>query len=594
MVAVKIDTFGGMVPMLDDQRLPDVAASYIENAWVYAGTLAGMHVPTPVKTLSSTAISKVIRIPNNVTSNVLDSTWIEFENADTDVVKAPVVDDTYERYYFASTSTVPLYNTTERLKAGSASYKLGIPTPTEALSQSLSAQAGESTITVTRSYVWTYVSAYGEEGPPSPPVTITGRIDATWEFVFPTVPSSDTSGRNLSKRRVYRTITSSDGVATYFLVDEIDDLTTEIFADEFLDTAISENAQLESTNWSAPPSDLEGFVAMPNGMIAGWRNNEIWFCEPYRPHAWPAIYTLAVEYPIMGLGVLNQTLVVATQGFPYAATGVNPASVSLSKLSVYEPCLSRGSIISAPEGVYFASPNGLILVGGGGVKNITKDLISKDKWQALAPVSTMRAARIGSAYYAFGTVVAGCFQSTAFNTTAFAQLDFGGSYRGILIDPMNQRVAFNVMSSATPVTNVLNDPWSGEVFIIRDQKVLWLNIADTNPTHEVFKWRSKKFQLSYRKNISAMRVYFSVPSTAPELNPTRMTNLDMAMASDRWGIVRAYADDRLVASWELRTSGELFRFPSGFRTELWQFEVEARVEIKNIQIADTVEGLKSV
>lgn len=578
--------------MLDDQRLPDAAASYSQNVWIYSGKLSGMHVPTTVKTLSSSAISKAIRIPNGVVSNVLDSTWIEFQNPDTDVVKAPIVGDTYERYYFASTSQAPFYNTTARLKSGSANYTLGIPTPSSAMT--LSIAGGSSATTVTRSYVWTYVSAYGEEGPPSPAVTSTGKIDATWTLTLPTVGSGDTTGRNLSKRRIYRTITSSAGVATYFLVTEIADLTTTSYADTQADTAISGNNQLQSTNWSAPPSDLEGIVAMPNGIIAGWRDNEIWFSEPYRPHAWPAIYTLAVEYPIVGFGVIGQTLVVATQGFPYAATGINPASISLSKLSVYEPCLSRGSIVSAPEGVYYASPNGLVLVGGGTVKNISKDLISKDKWQSLAPVSTLRAARVGTAYYAFGARVTGCFYSGAFDANKFAQDDFSGAYRGVLIDPQNARVAFNVLTNDLPTANVINDPWSGEVFIIRDQKVQWLNIADTNPTHEVFKWRSKKFELPFRMNLSAMRVYFSVPSTAPGLNPTRMTNIDMAMASDRWGIVRAYADDTLVAAWELRTSGELFRFPSGFKSEFWQFEVEARVDVKELQIASTINELKRV
>ena len=227
-------------------------------------------------------------------------------------------------------------------------------------------------------------------------------------------------------------------------------------------------------------------------------------------------------------------------------------------------------------------------------RNVTKDLISKDKWQSLVPVATLRAARIGTAYYAFGARVGGCFNPDAFNASAFSQDDFGGAYRGFLVDPMTERVAFNVMASGLPVVNVLNDPWSGETFILRNGELQWLDIAQTTPTYEVFKWRSKKFQLPARKNLAAMRVYFTAPPTSPSLNPTRMTNLDMAMAADRWGIVRVYADDQLVAAWELRSSGELFRPPSGFRREFWQFEVEARVRIDSIQIADTVEGLKSV
>lgn len=592
MVATKLQTFGGMIPALDEQLLPDTQAAYSENAWVYSGKLNGMHVPRQLYTCASPSTAKVFRIPYSLPSNVQDSKWVEFANPDTDAVKGPVVSDTFKRYYFASSSNVPLYNTTARLLAGSANFYLGIPTPSSAMT--LAITGGASTLSVARAYVWTYVSAYGEEGAPSPAVTSTGKPDATWTLTLPTVGSGDTTNRNLAKRRIYRTITSSTGDATYFLVAEINDLTTTTYADTLGDTVVSAQGQLQSSNWTPPPSDLKGIIGMPNGMLAGWRENELWFSEPYYPHAWPAMYTLAVEYPVVGLGVIGQTLVVCTQGTPAAATGVNPASMTLSKLSAYEPCLSRGSIVSAPEGVYYASQNGLVLVGGGTVKNITRELITKDKWQELAKVNTLRAARVGTAYIAFGSVTYGSFDDTGFDAASFTQEDFGPSYAGILIDPQNERVAFNVLKSSSPTANVINDPWSGEVFFIRDGKVQWLDIAQQDPTHEVFTWRTKKFQLQYRKNLSAMRVFFTVPSTAPALNPTRMTNLDMQMASDRWGIVRAYADDRHVASWELRTSGELFRLPSGFKNEFWQFEVEARVQIDSFQVADTVEALRGV
>lgn len=592
MVALKLTSFGGMLPALDSQLLPDTNAALSKNTWLYSGTLKGINTPTLLRSNTTANVSKVYRIPNSFGDNVQDSTWMEFDNLDTDIVRAPVVGDTYKRYYWASSSTAPRYNTTDRIKTALASYILGIPTPGSA--PTLAATGGTSTVVIARAYSYTYISTYGEEGPPSPATNLTGKVDDTWTVTLPsTSGSSDLTDRSLAKRRIYRTITSSAGVATYFLVTEIA-IGTNTYADTLSDTVVSANNQMNSTTWIAPPTDLKGFAAMPNGMIAGFRENELWFAEPYRPHAWPVQYVLAVEYPIVGLGVLGQTLVVCTQGFPTAATGINPSSISLSKLSAYEPCLSRGSIISSPEGVYYASQNGLVLVGGGTVQNITKELITKDRWKSIVSVPTLRAARLGTAYYAFGSKRDGVFDTVAFNTTGFTQQDYSGSLNGILIDPASQRVAFSTMSSDTPIANIINDPWSGEVFIVRDGKTYWLNVGDSNPIYSTYVWRSKIFQLAQRKNLGAIRVWFDIPPTSPVLNSVRNTALTQTVDADRYGVLRIYADDRLVATWELRASGDLIRPPSGYKAEFWQFEVEARVNVKSIQIGDTVEALKSV
>ena len=49
-------------------------------------------------------------------------------------------------------------------------------------------------------------------------------------------------------------------------------------------------------------------------MIAGWKDNEVWFCEPYRPHAWPVKYVVNVDYPIVGLGTIDQSCMDADVG----------------------------------------------------------------------------------------------------------------------------------------------------------------------------------------------------------------------------------------------------------------------------------------
>lgn len=595
MAATKINKFGGMLPAIDPTVLPDQAASYAENTWIYTGVIDAIPKPTLLRTCVLPETSKVFRLPNNYTdaTHLLDAVWMEFSHPDTDVIRAPIADDSYDRYYWVSPLETPSYNTRARIENGDPAWILGVPAPSVA---PVVSPTGGTSVTVSRAYVYTWVTEYGEEGPPSPPTVASGYVDATWNLTL-TAPAGDDMGvdRNITKTRIYRTVTSTTGVATYFYVGEVTAVTTA-FADSNTDAVVSANNQLESTSWSGPPSDLVGWVTMSNGMIAGWRNNEVWFCEPYRPHAWPAEYSVAVDYPIVGLGVKGQTLAVATQGYPYIITGVNPASITQSRLTNFEPCTSRGSILSAPEGVYYGSPNGLVLVADGAATVLTREICTKDKWQQLVNVSTMRAARLGTDYYTFGAARQGVFDEDAFEVEegVFESSDYSGAYTGVYIDTVNTRIAFNVMYNEVPCVNVMNDAWSGELFIIRDNKVYWIDLTSAEPTREVYKWKSKKFQGGYAFNVAACRVYFDVPAGTPALNPIPNTDLIQTLAEDQYGLFRAYADDRLVLTRELRTSGEIIRLPSGFRANYWQFEFEARIKVLSFQLATSVKELRSV
>lgn len=596
MVAVKINAFGGTIPATDDHLLPDTAATVSRNAWLYSGALVGLVAPKQVRAMTNTGYGKAYRIPNNYfdAEHFDDATWMEFSHIDTDVIRSPIVDDTHGRYYWASPADVPRVNSLARIQAGSSAYKLGVIQPTG--TPVISSISGGSTPTESRAYVVTWVSAFGEEGPPSDPVLDTGNASATWNLTLPTAGAGDIADYNLDKVRIYRTVTSG-GTADYFFVAE-QDIADTTYADSASAATVSANDTLETTEWVPPPTDLQGFVSMPNGMIAGFRENELWFCEPYHPHAWPASYALAVEFPIVGLGVINQTLVVCTAGYPMVATGINPSSMTLSKLASFEPCMSRGSIVSAPEGVYYASPNGLVLVANGLANLVTEGLITKDEWNSLVEVSVLRATRLANAYYAYGTSRPGFMQTDAFQTNMAQQDDFAGSYSGVLIDPTNQRVAFNTLTSEDPTTNVFNDAWSGETMIIRDDVLYRLDLADAEYDREVMLWRSKVFQPNNKKNFQAMRIFFETPAWAPT-QVARVTTEPQTLGDNQYGLVRVYAgsaggDLDLVMTREIRTSGELMRLPSGFKADFWQVEFEHRVKILSFQMATSAKELSKV
>ena len=68
--------------------------------------------------------------PNLNTGISAPASWLEFADPDTNVVRSQVVNDVYQRYYFASPSQAPAYNTGARIAAGQPAFTLGINPPT--------------------------------------------------------------------------------------------------------------------------------------------------------------------------------------------------------------------------------------------------------------------------------------------------------------------------------------------------------------------------------------------------------------------------------------------------------------------------------
>lgn len=673
MVSLKLEKFGGMIPAINDYYLPENQAALSENAWVYTGALEGFHTLRPIYTCERASTRKVYRIPQGFydKSRIPDSDWIEFDDPDTDVIRSPIANDAFERFYWANSLQQPLYNTRARLTAtktqetvtvtiaspavftlndhglavgdpvyftttgalptgivplqyyfvklvvsantfqvssipgGSAvntsgtqsgthtiwlnqPLKLGVPAPS--VNPTLSVTGGSGTLE-SRAYIYTWETAYGEEGPPSPPsLTTSGYPDGTWTVTIPNPSNAEAAARNLKYVNVYRAVTSTSGVATYFLVTQLDIGTTS-YADSTVN--VSANNQLESLYWSEPPPDMDGMIVMPNGIVAGFRSNEVWFSEPYRPHAWPVTYTVSVDYPIIGLGVIGQTLIVCTSVSPYAISGINPAVMAMSRISVLAPCTSRGSIVSTPAGVVYAAPDGIALATPGAVRILTKELITKDKYQDSLPVTTLRGVLFNDAYYCWGSAQGVVFQTDGFQNDTFQGTDVTGGYTGAHIDFLNQRVAYNRLTTDNPALNTFADVWTGEVFILKDNIVYWLDMTESRPKAS-YKWRSKIFSMPNRRNIEALRVWFETYPDSPELNPVRNTALVQTLQDDQWGLVRVYADDRLIMCRELRVDGEFMRLPSGFKAATYQIEIEARVKVISIETATSAKELINV
>lgn len=585
---IKFQHFGGMIPAVDDRLLPETAAAVSRDAFLYSGRLEGWRKPKLLFTLLGGATRKAYRIPvDSASSKIGDpSYWVEFDDADTDVVRSPTVDDSFERYYFASPAIPPAYNTKARIAADLPAWVLGVPAPISA--PSVGPAGGGLGLAVARSYVYTYVTEYGEEGPPSDFTLQNGFTDDTWTIDV-TAPAANDMGvdRNITAIRIYRTVTGATGSASFFLVAELDTLTLT-YDDTLSDATVALNVELPSTTWEGPPSDLQGIVQAPNGMLVGFRTNEVWFCEPFRPHAWPSIYTISTEFPIVGLGVVGQSIVACTKGYPVILQGNNPNTVTDTAIRISEPCTCRGGILSSLDGVYYPSANGLIKVTPfGQVENVTLNWITREEWADLVPLRGGRAIRVGPAYVTFGSV----FVDPDTDADNGTESLYGASIDLTTTAPAAPR--FGELSAPDDISiyNAWLDFWTATPLIIQDGKVWYYDFADTDPEYLPFLWRSKIFQDVSKRNYEAMRIWFDVPDSTPAQNGTRNTDPTQTLADDQYGIVRVYADGVLRTTRELRTSGELLRIASGFKTEFWQWEFEGRVKIIGAQVAHTVKEL---
>lgn len=683
------------------------------------------------------------------------ATWLEFEDAQTDVLRSPIVNDRFGRYYFASPSQVPQYNTYDRIVAGTAAWKLGVPAPgcaptvtvtgggeTTKLGFEISASTvddapgantiflikitpvgamhvnnvsfmpgsqvgepldnalaeynavvysdvagvptalmgsgdvlrgvGQGTIAVAtfltpvellantsywvgimsprnikirkaddtgtagivslntwgngapavlgaytsgqpdwqmwaelestsiieaRAYVYTWLTEYSEEGPPSLPTLVNGWSNGTWTIGLFSPPTDEMGvTRNITKKRLYRTISAEGGQTTYFLVAELPVL-DDTYVDIVLDDIVALNSQMETDVWFPPPEGLVGIVSLPNGIFAGFKGNEIWFSQPYIPHAWPPNYVLTTEWPIVGLGVVNNSIVACTGGQPYLASGVNPQSMVLTKIGIPDPCISRGSIVSTDQGVLYSSPNGLILVTQyGQASNVTELWITREKWRVLTPPKYTKAVKLASSYFAYGLETAG---DATYAKQGFTLELSAGDANSFTIwpQPGNHRLGITTLTAPgnLNVFNLQVDPWTGIGLIIQNAKVYYYDFSDTAPTIMPYKWRSKSYQQKTKHNFSAMKVYFTAEAGAPTQSAVRDTSVTMpTLGANQYGIIRVYADGVLVTTREIRSSGEMLRITSGFKAEKWEWEIEARVLISNVQVATSVKELAGV
>ena len=472
MAVIQIKQFGGVAPKVPPRYLQDSQAQVALNGPLYAGALQplagfGSWLLTLPK---SGVIQSMYRFGQDTASDT--QYWFHWTQ-DVDVARGPIAGDTSEKTVFTGTDFPRITDNTLGLSGGTnypvASYRLGVPAPTTAPAVTALGAADSTALPETRVYAYTFVNSWGQESAPSP-----GSIPVNWtvgQTVRVNMATAPGGAWNLTHRRIYRSV-----AGTYLFVAQVAITTTS-----YTDAVSSDNVveELPSLTWVMPPDQLRGIVAAPNGIMAGFVGNDIYFCEPFRPFAWPLGYVQTVKYPVVGLGVMDTTIAVLTKGYPYFLQGSHPDSMVLVQSDIEQACVSKRSIVSVGSSVLYASPDGLVMLSSGQSKILTEGMFSRDQWQQLNP-SSIHAYSHDRGYVAF-------YQTTS------------GQQGGFLVDLVSGTFIFHDLYATAGYSDKVNDT----LYLCNTNRGVRKWLAGSPKTYI---WRSKKYSLPAPLSFSCAQV----------------------------------------------------------------------------------------
>ncbi len=579
MGAIKITGFIGEQPHVLPTLLPGNAAKAAVNVRLDDGGL------TPIR---KRALETQTGQPTHKTIYKWGSTWLSWLGL-VHAVPGPVAQD---RLYVTGDGN-------PKLKVGANTYDLKVPGAVGALTATLGGVgAGDS---INRIYVYTFVTDFGEESEPSPVsneiIWKPGNTVALTGFV------AAPGGRNITKQRIYRSQTGQSG--TYFYLIHERAATNGSFNDTVAVDAFAE--PLPSLDYNMPPDTLEGLIALPNGMMAAYVGRDLYFSEPWQPHAWPQKYVQTTDTEIMGLGAVGDTLVVTTKGTPYIARGAHPLAVQMTKLEMNQPNINKRSVADLGFAIGYASNDGLVAVDGAGTPRlVTENLFNSDGWSEFAP-TTIIAGQLAGRYLAF------------FDTV----IDGEEAYGALLIDAGASPYMIRTDARAAAT---FYEVGTGALYFLATGTDDVFRIDAPGAARETMYWRSKEFDLNQPTNfgvilvratstlngseqaavdaliaavLAANAVLIAAGPIAGELAGGFLGEvalggdlLNLVPVSEGVLSVGIIADG--VRRAQITVTNKPTRLPSGYRATKWEIDVAGDQQVREIQLGNTMTDLKQL
>jgi len=192
--------------------------------------------------------------------------------------------------------------------------------------------------------------------------------------------------------------------------------------------------------------------------------------------------------------------------------------------------------------IVYASPDGLVAISHGGLQLLTGKHYSREEWQALSPENMIGSVQ-DQKYYGF-------------TATGGIIVDFADGLRITTHDEV--------------VLGARADLEDDQLYVIQGTNIVTWDTGD----NKTLVWKSRKIQFGQNTVFSVARIIADDYDDGAE----EVT-------------LKLYGAGELLATVYTRTDAS-FRLPLMRSEKDWEFQVEASIPIKEIQLASSMEGLR--
>lgn len=455
--------------------------------------------------------------------------------------------------------------------------------------------------TLTRTYVYTWFTAWGEESVISPVSTTVylkegqtvalSDLPAAWPGSY--TGTYQTTGM---KCRIYRTVTSTS-LTRYYKVADVDLGTTT-----YSDTVPTRDlvTMLPSEFYDQPASNMQGIKSIHNNMMVGFYGNTVAFSEPGSPHAWPIKYEQNVDETIVGIGNVGQTVVVLTTGNPWVFQGASPATMSKTRMDYNLPCTSKRGISNMGYGLVFPTRGGLAMYSSTtGGELATKHVHDWDTWRMDVDPTDILATQYNGKYIATHS-------------------------KGSFIFEKHDQIGGFLVQLSQVFTALYYESNTAVLYYAHEDKLYQWD--DPAKPYGSFDWKSKTLVTKDYMNLGAARVIADYGSTPNDVaiaeanaqtladNQAKITaeltlgaiggasfgsvtfasdTLEKLLPFDSGVQFQLYVDKELIFTTQVADK-EIFRLPTGYRSDTFEVRLTGNTRVRAVHLGETPYGLEKV
>ena len=379
---------------------------------------------------------------------------------------------------------------------------------------------------------------------------------------------------------------------------------------------------LDSLYADAPDGNMQGLIIANNNIMVGFVQNEVCFSDPGRPWSWPLRYRIVVEHKIVAVAAVGGAIFVLTTEYPYRLYGDNPAQMTATRFDIPMPCTSKRGVVNMGYGVLYPTYGGIALIGSDtGVVLATKSIHDRDTWAEACDPSTAVAEFFNNKYFMSHSTGSMLFERDdqiggvmVTTPTKFNAAYYDARYDKFYYVTADSGEIYEWDAVGQPL---LTTEWKSKVFINKEYTNIGAArvVADFNTdqdaidaidefnadvvTHNTEMWSlsadlgTLNGQVSYTDPVTTAYTIVDNSIGLSLVNGDVRTQYSLEAIGAYFVNFRLWANKVLVADVVISDS-EVFRLPTGYKSDTFEVAVSGSARIRAIHLADTPQGLVNV